>query len=350
MGHANGIITAPVSIDDVKLTIGCASDDLGTLCAKAKTGGRGGFAFSVVENGGTVNSGELLADSTPYWNLYSNESPGEWKSALSADGPLVMELKRFLNDRSQGYGFGLHHFDGYNHNSAAPFPGGQELEFTEGAGSGQVSYTLTLKPNTGNYNWTKIAGATLFQARIYNGNILLAQSTPVAISAGTATISITLNVNTTNPGKFTYKTRLYIGSGSVNDFNSLGYIPVEGAIVITIKPKPVLSAFVRVSGRVNVFSVQDGVISNNTCRYSALYRQSSGVTTDGKTLRRMTYNWGTAEEGNLGSLVVTSFNFREEPSYLRSYPPGDNTETFTSDPSRVPAAFKSSYAVTYEYE
>ena len=107
MSHANGIITAPVSIEDVKLTIGCASDDLGTLCAKAKKGGKSGYAFNIVENGGTVNSGELLADSSPYWNLYSNESPGEWLAATSADGPLIMELKRFLGDRNKGYGFGL---------------------------------------------------------------------------------------------------------------------------------------------------------------------------------------------------------------------------------------------------
>lgn len=350
MSHANGIITAPVSIEDVKLTIGCASNDLGTLCAKAKKGGKSGYAFNIVENGGTVNSGELLADSSPYWNLYSNESPGEWLAATSADGPLIMELKRFLGDRNKGYGFGLHHFDGYNHNAAAPFPGGQPLEFTEGAGSGSVTYTVTLKPNTGSYNWAKISGATLFQSRVYNGSILMAQSTPVAISSGTVTISVPLTINTASVGVFRYKTRLYIGSGSVNAFNSLGYIPVEGEITVTITAKPVITASVRVSGRVNVFAMAEGVTSNNTTRFSGTYRLNSGVTTDGKTLRSMTYSWGSAAAGNEGSLTVTSFNFREGPSYLRSYSAGDNVETFTSDPARVPRDFINSYQVLFVYE
>ena len=32
MPHSNGKITAPISVDDVKYTIGTSSDDVGTLC------------------------------------------------------------------------------------------------------------------------------------------------------------------------------------------------------------------------------------------------------------------------------------------------------------------------------
>ena len=32
MAYSNGIITAPVSIDDVKQALGVGSNDLGTLC------------------------------------------------------------------------------------------------------------------------------------------------------------------------------------------------------------------------------------------------------------------------------------------------------------------------------
>lgn len=299
---------------------------------------------------GAANDGRLIDGALPYWNIYSNESPGEWKQAVSADGPLVFELKRFLGDATQGYGFGLHHFNGYNHNSAAPNPGGQPLEFTQGAGSGSVTYTVTLKPNTGSYNWAKVAGATLFQSRVYNGSILMAQSTPVPISTGTLTISIPLTINTSSATIFRYKTYLFIGSGSVNDFNSLGYIPVQGEITVTILAKPVMTASVRVSGRVNVFAMAEGVTSNNTTRFSGTYRLNSGVTTDGKTLRSMVYSWGSASAGNEGSLTVTSFNFREGPSYLRSYSAGDNVEAFTADPSRVPRDFINSYQVLFVYE
>ena len=34
--------------------------DLGTLSAEAKSGGTGGYAFSIVENGGAVNNGYLI--------------------------------------------------------------------------------------------------------------------------------------------------------------------------------------------------------------------------------------------------------------------------------------------------
>lgn len=350
MSTLNGIITAPVTDDDVAITTGVDSHDIGIQIAKAKIGGMGGYAFSIVENGGTPNDGELILGASPFWNIFSNESPGEWVPPLLADGPVRFQLKRFINNASMGYGFGLHLFDGYNHNAAAPFPGGQPLEFTEGAGSGSVTYTVTLKPNTGSYNWAKISGATLFQSRVYNGSILMAQSTPVAISSGTVTISVPLTINTASVGVFRYKTRLYIGSGSVNDFNSLGYIPVEGEITVTITAKPVITAGVRVSGRVNVFAMAEGVTSNNTTRFSGTYRLNSGVTTDGKTLRSMTYRWGSSAAGNEGSLTVTSFNFREGPSYLRSYPAGDNMETFTSDPDRVPRDFINSYQVLFVYE
>lgn len=354
MGHANGIITAPVSIDDVKLTIGCASDDLGTLCAKAKTGGRGGYAFSVVENGGTVNSGELLADSTPYWNLYSNESPGEWKSPSSVDGPLVMELKRFLDDRSQGYGYGLHHFDGYNHNSSAPIVGGGEYHFTQGAGSGMLTRTFTFKPRLGSYDWKKVSGATMYRAAISGPNIGTVYGDPVAITSEAQTINITLTINTNYADTYTYDLKVYIGHGNVNDFNSIGYIPTVETMKIVIDPKPVITAGVAVKQdgvwRYTVFSMTEGVTSQGQTSFTGTFRNNSGVTTDGKRLVKMTYRWGTAAQGNEGSLNITSFNYKEGPSYLRSYPSSDNRETFTSDPSRVPSGFLDNHSVTFWYE
>ena len=35
--------------------------DLGTLCARARSGGTGGYAFGIVENGGALNDGHLIA-------------------------------------------------------------------------------------------------------------------------------------------------------------------------------------------------------------------------------------------------------------------------------------------------
>lgn len=59
-----------VSIMLVRNAINCPSTDLGTLCSKAKIGGKSGFAFSIKENGNTAKDGYMIADSLPYWNIY----------------------------------------------------------------------------------------------------------------------------------------------------------------------------------------------------------------------------------------------------------------------------------------
>lgn len=244
-------------------------------------------------------------------------------------------------------------FRGYNHNSSAPTVGGGDYHFTQGAGSGSLVREFTFKPMLGSYNWRKVAGATLYRAAIKGDNIGTVYGTPVEISSEAKTISITLTINTNNAATYNYSLYVYIGSGTVNDFNSLGYVPDVGSMRIIIDPKPVITAAVAVkesgSYRYNVFSMAEGVTSNNTTRFSGTYRLNSGVSTDGKLLTKITYKWGSTEAGNAGSLDVTSFNYREGPSYLRSYPAGDNVEAFTADPSRVPTDFETNYQATFWY-
>lgn len=342
---SNGIISAPVTITDIKNTIGLNSTGLMDLVSRARTGGVNGRAFNTVEGGGTINDGYLIDGAAPFWNIWSNDQPGEWIPPTEVDGPLRLRLRR---DSGGGrYRAAMGDFRGYNQNASAPIPGGGEGNYV--ATGGTTTYSTTLKPRTGSYNWKKVSGATLFQARVYDGKTLITSSTPAAIGDNVS-LPISFTVNLAISYTKVYTTRIYVGSGTVNDFNSLGYLPVTGEIVITVSPKPVLTASVKVKGRVNVFSMAEGVVAQNTARYSGTYRLNSGVTTDGTILKSMVYSWGTSEAGNNGSLTVTSFNYKEGPSYLRSYPPGDNKETFTSDPSRVPADFQNSYHVLFVYE
>ena len=51
-----------MSIMDVRNCLGYPSMDLGTLCTKAKTGGKSGYAFNIKENGGSATDGSLIAD------------------------------------------------------------------------------------------------------------------------------------------------------------------------------------------------------------------------------------------------------------------------------------------------
>ena len=73
--HKNGKITAPVSINDVRVTIGNSSHDLGTLCtsnninkySRYKPYNRGILTDDILEDRVTpINYGEM--DKPKYWN------------------------------------------------------------------------------------------------------------------------------------------------------------------------------------------------------------------------------------------------------------------------------------------
>lgn len=348
---SGGVITAPVSISDVRSTLGLSSTALMDIVSKAKVGGRNGRAFTTVEGGGTINEGYLIDGAEPFWNKWSNESPGEWVAPASVDGPLRLRIKR---DAGGGrYAAMLGTFRGYNHNSSAPIVGGGEYHFTQGAGSGMLERTFSFKPRLGSYDWRKVAGATMYRAAISGGNIGTVYGTPVSITSEAQTINITITINTNYVDTYTYDLKVYIGHGTTNDFNSIGYIPTVETMKIIIDPKPVITGAVAVKQdgvwRYTAFSMREGVTSQGQTRFAGTFRNNSGITTDGKKLVRMTYRWGTAAQGNEGSVDVTSFNYREGPNYLRSYPPSDNTEAFTSDPSRAPG-FYDNHSVTFWYQ
>lgn len=74
--------------------------NLSRIVNSASVGGSGGYAFQIVENGYTAKSGWLFTDSDgypsayPYWNIYSNNSPGQWRLPGTNGAPVYFELKR----------------------------------------------------------------------------------------------------------------------------------------------------------------------------------------------------------------------------------------------------------------
>ena len=354
MANNGNAITAPISDSDINSVIGVGSHDIGYQIYKAKTGGSGGWAFKIVENGHSSGDGELIEGARPYWNIWSNNSPGEWISPSYVDGPLRFRLKRFLGNASLGYGANMHEFDGYIHSSSEPIVGGGEYHFTQGSGSGMLTRTFTFKPRLGSYDWKKVSGATMYRAVVSGPNIGTVYGTPATITSEAQSINITLTINTNNAGTYTYNLAIYIGSGSTNNFDSIGYIPITETMKIIIDPKPIITGSVAVwqgsRWSYNMFSMTDGVTSGNgQTTFSGTYRRNSGDT-DGKVLNKITYSWGSAAQGNQGSIDVTSFNWKEGPSYLRSYPVGDNVEAFTSDSSRVANGFSNNHSVTFYYK
>lgn len=104
-----------ISIIDVRNALGCPSTDLGTLCSKAKTGGSGGFAFQIKENGFTAKDGHLISGAEPYFNIYSANAPAYWNVVGQE---LRYSLKR---DSSKNYCFSLGGFRAYNHEAVKPY-------------------------------------------------------------------------------------------------------------------------------------------------------------------------------------------------------------------------------------
>ncbi|MFI3315759.1 MAG: hypothetical protein R3Y04_08895 [Rikenellaceae bacterium] len=122
--------TQDLSAADIRDTIGCPSNNLSHYCVKSKSGGIEGYAFQIIENGYTKDDGYLIQDAEPYFNIYSNEAPGEWVLLTKSSGWPRKELKYRLKRNEfgditvgqylftdQSYCFNLGAFAGYVHNS-----------------------------------------------------------------------------------------------------------------------------------------------------------------------------------------------------------------------------------------
>lgn len=234
----------------------CPSVDLGTLVAKAKYGGKSGWAFNIKENGAGVWDGTKIDGAFPYWNIWSNNSPGEWRGGL----PCTFALKK---DANNSYCFDLGAYRG--HDTDAKEPDVPDILLS---GTNTMNYNKIISCNTGSYDWRKILGAT--HARIVEVN------TSNQIVKRAALVQLTgtnMRINGTFSGTLydSYINKLYIALCS-SDGNETAYIPVEG-------------------------SIEYKLIKNTTARINGSFKYSAG-----NTVRGM----GTSVEVVFGSNSVTS--------------------------------------------
>lgn len=312
-----------ISIMTVRNCIGCPSTDLGTLIAKAKVGGIGGYAFNIVENGSYTTNGTLIDNAQPYWNIYAYSQPGQWILPASGEGVVKHELKR---DASHKYMFSLGSFRNYNTNASAPSPFSLDLVFTKGASF--IEYQFLMKVNLGDYDWTNLLGVTHCKMVMYDGASIYAQSTVKPCIRNT-TINFE-NVPIRVPVNYTYEksypTRIVLCS---RDGNDLGWLPVEGSLNITVTevPKPyVVSVYVNNDNK--VFTV-DGVVDTHA---NATYTGFGSVSADNKVLEKIVYEKvGKQTNAVIQSVTITSFNNLEYPVQLDVYKVGDNESFFFSD-------------------
>lgn len=130
---------------------------LSRLCAAARTGGKSGWAFNIVEAGGSATDGILIDGAEPYWNIYAKNSPGEW-FIYGASNELRIRMKRESNASNAKYRFALEDFAGYNHDAIRPylFPEGMEIYVPQN----QVSIVvgITIFWDFGEVDWAAAIG------------------------------------------------------------------------------------------------------------------------------------------------------------------------------------------------
>lgn len=149
----NTDITASI----ISNVIGLASSNIGYLCAKAKVGGRNGYAYSITENGGTENDGELIEGAVPYHNIYSKNSPSFWYLIdAGVSSPAVFNMKNKLNYSLDGvrYAYRYGGFRGYNHNAIKP---STEIQNEINMGYlNNLTDSFKIYINAGELNWEKM--------------------------------------------------------------------------------------------------------------------------------------------------------------------------------------------------
>lgn len=213
-----------ISIMDVRNITGYPSMDLGSLCAKAKIGGKSGYAFNIKENGGATTDGSLIPGAEPYWNIYSNNSPAKW----SVTGQ-QLKLKLLRDNGGNNYCFSLGGFRGYNHNAVKPyiFQEGSEIYLQQSSSSVPVGITIFWE--FGEVDWKKALNSNfdamqIYAARTYLGSPVISEK--IKISDYNQLGHYTINKNSYDFVGFNTGDPLYFWADFYNGSAKLANFPV----------------------------------------------------------------------------------------------------------------------------
>ncbi len=155
MAYKDILPSTNLSAVDIRDTLGCSSNNTALYCVGDTSGG---YAFYVVENGGSPSDGYLIG--TPYFNIYSNEAPGEWlrdgtgviyKLKRNSYGDIVVGSNTFT---STSYCYDLGTFAGYRHTSIAPYYSSNTFKATLISSENYTIWIGNIYPGT--YDWAKL--------------------------------------------------------------------------------------------------------------------------------------------------------------------------------------------------
>lgn len=267
-----------ISIMDVRNVTGCPSTDLGTLCVKAYSGGKSGYAFNIKENGGGAWDGSLITDDKgfpsayPYWNIFSNNSPGYWELPDTLNKPCYFRLK---HDANNNYYYSLGSFAGYDSNARPPIPIDTEVSFRQG--ESVINRDVRVKVDMGTYNWTSlISGINAARVIVYEDNSLnKIFASSKALINDLATLKLT--VSTVGTNRTTYPMVIQLGHATGigtdrEEFNDMCILPVLSNFTVNVIANTIMvvhasivarNGFVNVRGIASTNQFNETVITNN---------------------------------------------------------------------------------------
>lgn len=193
---------------------------LSTLCAKAKIGGEGGYAFKLKENGYTETQGNLIEGAEPLWNRFSNNSPGEFTFGGNGQYELGFRLKR--DSGGQKYCFSLANFRGYNPEATPSGVKDTIIRVPSGVATKAIIYSCPSE-----YDWRKLDPSITQLAIVQDKKTIISEPIPYSPTNNYGPTFV--NIKTTSP--FTANLRL-APLNAQGDWSVL--LPGEGKLEVLI--------------------------------------------------------------------------------------------------------------------
>lgn len=347
MALANNNITTTL----VSQAIGYSSSNIGHLIADENNST---YAFKIVENGYSTNDGTLILTKKPKWNIFSNNSAGEWKLPSNSDGTIYFRLKRSPYD-SNRYAFLLGSFRGYNHSALTPSIDIDNLngEYDFPRRFADVNLDFIFHAKLGEYNWTTLAAnASDIKLMIYdNSNTLILETPNVVIypfyANGDTTFHYDFDVNLQYTGVYNYKVR-----AALTNSNStiLGFLPFDGNITIEVFEPDVRELSINFAENYDI--LYSGVYTQQNQFYQFAY-PAAGVNELGTwnltSIQYLTYN--KSDDSLVDSLTVLPIDFNTNDSPQQIVDLYDGVEiSITCDDSRVTLTKNQYLKIKLNYE
>ena len=272
-------------------TLVCSAIVGGVATSKRyKSGKVMNYAFKVPFIGESTGDGRLIEGAQPRWNIWSNNSPGEWTLPIIESGdPAIKVLDfRLKRDSSNQVRFNEADFSGYDPDAVSPTV--PELVMS---GIPNSQYNPLVKTKLGSYDWKKVSPALQYVKLMKINSRGLAEnlSDPVALSSAIST-GLNIPIKVSIPAAGSTSEEMYLAL--CNQFgDEQAYLPNPGNLTLVA----VDYTFVII----NVVISIDGYVARGRSKPSEIL---SGYTTWGSTLTNTTM----LRNAPLGQLVRVEYN------------------------------------------